>query len=84
MHLFCQFALFDLDKDGHIDYHELKVALKALGFELPKQEILAILQTHGYGPTAILFMYHQFYAVLRGALLFTVRLIFHVDYRQQS
>ena len=42
------FGLFDLDKDGFIDYHELKVAMKALGFELPKGEILQILQTHGY------------------------------------
>ncbi|PNS16374.1 Cell division control protein 31 [Sphaceloma murrayae] len=41
------FQLFDLDKDQHIDYHELKVALKALGFDLPKQEILGLLQTHG-------------------------------------
>ncbi|KAF2791273.1 EF-hand [Melanomma pulvis-pyrius CBS 109.77] len=41
------FNLFDLDKNGHIDYHELKVAMKALGFDLPKQEILSILQTHG-------------------------------------
>ncbi|PVI04134.1 EF-hand [Periconia macrospinosa] len=41
------FNLFDLDKDGYIDYHELKVAMKALGFDLPKGEILAILQTHG-------------------------------------
>ncbi|KAF2754882.1 EF-hand [Pseudovirgaria hyperparasitica] len=41
------FALFDLDKDGHIDYHELKVAMKALGFDLPKAEILGILQSHG-------------------------------------
>ncbi|KAF2104110.1 cell division control protein 31, partial [Rhizodiscina lignyota] len=41
------FQLFDLDRDGHIDYHELKVAMKALGFDLPKQEILQILQTHG-------------------------------------
>lgn len=41
------FALFDLDKDEHIDYHELKVAFKALGFELPKSEILNILQTYG-------------------------------------
>jgi len=44
---FFQFGLFDLDKDGHIDYHELKVAMKALGFDLPKSEILSILQTHG-------------------------------------
>lgn len=41
------FSLFDLDKDSYIDYHELKVALKALGFDLPKSEILGILQTHG-------------------------------------
>ena len=42
-----QFMLFDLDKDQRIDYHELKVAMKALGFDLPKSEILSILQTHG-------------------------------------
>jgi centrin-3 len=41
------FNLFDLDKDQHIDYHELKVAMKALGFDLPKHEILGILNTHG-------------------------------------
>ncbi|CAO2656015.1 Nn.00g048180.m01.CDS01 [Neocucurbitaria sp. VM-36] len=41
------FNLFDLDKDSYIDYHELKVAMKALGFDLPKAEILNILQTYG-------------------------------------
>ncbi|KAL9614355.1 MAG: hypothetical protein Q9167_001158 [Letrouitia subvulpina] len=41
------FMLFDLDKDQKIDYHELKVAMKALGFDLPKSEILSILQTNG-------------------------------------
>lgn len=41
------FALFDLDKDGWIDYHELKVAMKALGFECSKQEITGILREHG-------------------------------------
>lgn len=41
------FNLFDLDKDGYIDYHELKVAMKALGFDLPKNEILALLNAHG-------------------------------------
>jgi centrin-3 len=46
------FNLFDLDKDGYIDYHELKVAMKALGFDLPKNEILAILNTHGVQTTA--------------------------------
>lgn len=49
-----QFGLFDLDKDKHIDYHELKVALRALGFDLPKPEIVQILQTHGVpAPSAI-------------------------------
>ena len=46
------FNLFDLDKDGYIDYHELKVAMKALGFDCPKQEILQILHQHGSTPTA--------------------------------
>lgn len=48
-----QFGLFDLDKDNHIDYHELKVALKALGFDLPKAEILSLLQTHGIPASSI-------------------------------
>ncbi|KAI9683830.1 MAG: Calcium-binding component of the spindle pole body (SPB) half-bridge [Trizodia sp. TS-e1964] len=45
------FGLFDLDKNKQIDYHELKVAMKALGFDLPKSEIIAILSTHGISPT---------------------------------
>jgi centrin-3 len=45
------FNLFDLDKDGYIDYHELKVAMKALGFEESKAEILGILNTHGVTTT---------------------------------
>jgi len=42
-----QFGLFDLNKDRKIDYHELKVAMKALGFDLPKSELQAILREHG-------------------------------------
>ncbi|KAH0544546.1 hypothetical protein FGG08_001318 [Glutinoglossum americanum] len=45
-----QFGLFDLDKDKRIDYHELKVSMKALGFDLPKTEILSILTSHGVPP----------------------------------
>jgi len=44
------FGLFDLDKDQRIDYHEFKVALKALGFDLPKPQILDFLSTHGSPP----------------------------------
>ena len=31
------FELFDSDKNGSIDYHELKVILRALGFEIKKK-----------------------------------------------
>lgn len=41
------FDLFDTDKDGCIDYHELKVAMRALGFDLKKAEVLKILRDHG-------------------------------------
>jgi len=47
------FALFDLDKDKRIDYHELKVAMKALGFEVKKTEILEMLQIYGVASTSI-------------------------------
>ncbi|VEU23869.1 DEKNAAC104880 [Brettanomyces naardenensis] len=38
------FSLFDLDNDGYLDYHELKVALRALGFDYPKKEVLSIIE----------------------------------------
>ncbi|GAD94467.1 cell division control protein Cdc31, putative [Paecilomyces variotii No. 5] len=41
------FTLFDLDRDRHLDYHELRVALRALGFTLPKQELITLLTTYG-------------------------------------
>lgn len=43
------FELFDTDKDGFIDYHELKVALRALGFVLRKPEVLKLLRDHDRG-----------------------------------
>ncbi|KAF2720337.1 EF-hand [Polychaeton citri CBS 116435] len=48
------FSLFDLDKDNHIDYHELKVALKALGFDLSKADILNIMQNNGIPATQLM------------------------------
>lgn len=38
------FDLFDMDKTGKIDYHELKLTLKAFGFQMKKQEILNLIQ----------------------------------------
>jgi centrin-3 len=40
------FELFDTDKDGCVDYHELKVAMRALGFDMKKAEVLKILKDH--------------------------------------
>ncbi|KAF6726178.1 Centrin-3 [Oryzias melastigma] len=40
------FDLFDTDKDRQIDYHELKVAMRALGFEVKKMEVLKILKDY--------------------------------------
>jgi len=38
------FDLFDTDQNGLIDYHELKVAMRALGFDVRKEEVRRILQ----------------------------------------
>ncbi|KAK9238682.1 hypothetical protein V1525DRAFT_85496 [Lipomyces kononenkoae] len=43
------FRLFDMDGDGKIDYHELKVAMRALGFESKKSEVLDILRENERG-----------------------------------
>ena len=40
------FDLFDTDKSGIIDYHELRVAMRALGFDVKKQEIKKIQQEY--------------------------------------
>merc|ERR1711972_75061 len=40
------FQLLDSDKDGKIDYYELKVALKALGFDVKKDEILRLFRSY--------------------------------------
>ncbi|XP_057674732.1 centrin-3 isoform X3 [Corythoichthys intestinalis] len=41
------FELFDSDKDDQIDYHELKqMAMRALGFEVKKAEVMHILEDY--------------------------------------
>ncbi|KAI8910323.1 hypothetical protein EDD86DRAFT_225766 [Gorgonomyces haynaldii] len=40
------FELFDTDKDNALDYHELKVAMRALGFDVKKQEVIKILKDY--------------------------------------
>ncbi|KAG7379548.1 Centrin-3 [Phytophthora pseudosyringae] len=38
------FELFDTDKVGSIDYHELKVLMRALGFQVAKREVLELVE----------------------------------------
>ncbi|XP_064617475.1 centrin-3-like [Liolophura sinensis] len=40
------FDLFDTDKDKLIDYHELKVAMRALGFDVKKADVLKVLKDY--------------------------------------
>lgn len=40
------FQLFDINGDGYLDYHELKVALRALGFDLSKKEVLEVIEEY--------------------------------------
>lgn len=37
------FDLFDMEKTGYIDYHELKLTLKAFGFQMKKKEVLVLM-----------------------------------------
>ena len=38
--------MFDTDKTGTIDYHELKVAMRALGFDVKKAEVLGLMNEY--------------------------------------
>ena len=40
------FDLFDTEKSGRIDYHELKVAMRSMGFEVKKAEVLLLMEEH--------------------------------------
>lgn len=37
------FEVFDDDSDGKLKFHELKYAMKALGFDVPNREVLALI-----------------------------------------
>ena len=40
------FDLFDTEKRASIDFHELKVAMRALGFDVKKTDVLELIQTY--------------------------------------
>ena len=41
------FELFDTDKNGLIDAHEMKVAMRALGFDVKKDEVIRLMEEAG-------------------------------------
>lgn len=57
------FSLFDMNNDGYLDYHELKVAMRALGFELPKREILDLIEQYDRDGRHLM-QYEDFYMVM--------------------
>lgn len=57
------FSLFDMDNDGLLDYHELKVALRALGFELSKREVLDIIHEYDSDDRNLISYENFFHAV---------------------
>eukprot|EP00043_Microstomoeca_roanoka_P027311 m.14123 g.14123 ORF g.14123 m.14123 type:complete len:169 (+) comp7514_c0_seq1:202-708(+) len=48
------FDLFDTDKDGCLDYHELKVAMRALGFDVKKTEVQKIMREYDRDGTGLI------------------------------
>ena len=54
------FQLFDMNGDGCLDYHELKVAFRALGFDLTKRQVLDIIHEYDTDDTNLI-TYDNFY-----------------------
>lgn len=54
------FMLFDADDDGQIDYHECKVALRALGFDMSKREVLDLIRLYDTEDKGLI-KYRDFY-----------------------
>ena len=46
------FQIFDPAGKGELDFHQLKVAMRALGFDVPKSEVLNILARYDKRPSA--------------------------------
>lgn len=57
------FSLFDMNNDGYLDYHELKVAMRALGFDLPKREILDLIEQYDRDGRHLM-QYEDFYMIM--------------------
>lgn len=62
------FELFDSDKDGVIDYHEMKVAMKALGFDGRKAEVLKIIKDYDRDGSGNIY-YDDFFDAMKDKIL---------------
>ncbi|KAI5948910.1 CDC31 [Candida theae] len=62
------FQLFDMNGDGSLDYHETKVAFKALGFELSKRQVLDIIREYDTDDTNLI-TYDNFYKTVGEMIL---------------
>lgn len=40
------FDLFDIKRCGNIDYHEFKIAMRALGFKLTREEVIMVVRKY--------------------------------------
>jgi len=48
------FDLFDTEKTGKIDYHQLKVSMRALGFDVKKAEVIKIMKEYDRNETGFI------------------------------
>jgi len=48
------FDLFDTEKTGKIDYHQLKVSMRALGFDVRKAEVIKIMKEYDRNETGFI------------------------------
>lgn len=62
------FTLFDMNNDGFLDYHELKVALRALGFNMSKMEVLAVIEEFDVDKRRLI-SYDDFYRYVAAKVL---------------
>lgn len=46
--------MFDTEKTGRMDFNELKVTLKALGFEMTKKEVLELIKEYDVENTGLI------------------------------
>ena len=57
------FDLFDTDKDGAIDYHELKVAMRALGFDVRKPDVVKLMREYDRNETGMCILCNVLYKI---------------------